>query len=63
MVIPPAVILLLRIDFSILFFCLFVCLFVCFAFPDEFENCSFLVFEELGWDFQGSCIESVYCLW
>jgi hypothetical protein len=24
---------------------------------------SFLVFEELYWDFDGDCIESVDCLW
>ena len=41
---PPAVILLLRIALAILEF---------FAFPDEFQNCSFLIFEELCWDFDG----------
>jgi hypothetical protein len=30
-----------------------------FAFLDEFENCSFHVFEELCWDFDGDCIESI----
>ena len=34
-----------------------------FAFPDEFENYSFHVFEELCWDFDGDCIESIDCLW
>jgi hypothetical protein len=34
-----------------------------FAFADEFESCSFHVFEELCWDFYGDCIESVDCLW
>ena len=34
-----------------------------FAFPDEFENFSFHVFEELYLDFDGVCIESVDCLW
>jgi len=34
-----------------------------FAFPDEFENCFFCVFEELFWDFDGDCIESVDCFW
>jgi hypothetical protein len=33
-----------------------------FAFPDEFENCSFRVFEELCWDFDGDCNESIDCL-
>jgi hypothetical protein len=47
MVIPPAVLLLLRIVFAILTF---------FTFPDEFENCAFCVFEELCWDFDGDCI-------
>jgi hypothetical protein len=43
MVIPPAVDLLLKIVFVIL----------SFAIPDEFEICSFHVFEELCWDFDG----------
>ena len=34
-----------------------------FAFPDEFENCSFHVFEELCWDFDGDSIESIDCFW
>ena len=34
-----------------------------FSFPDEFENCSFYVFEELCWDFDGDYIESIDCLW
>jgi hypothetical protein len=55
MVIPLAVLLLLRIVFAILDF---VCLFV-FAFPNEFENYSFHVFEELRWNFDGDCIKSV----
>ena len=54
MVIPPAVLLLLKIVFAILFF---------FSFPDEFEKCSSHVFEELCWDFDGGCIESIDCLW
>jgi hypothetical protein len=37
---------------------LFVCL---FAFPGEFENCSFHVFEELGRNFNGNCNESIDC--
>jgi hypothetical protein len=32
-----------------------------FDFPYNLENCSFHVFEELCWDFDGECIESVYC--
>jgi hypothetical protein len=36
---------------------------VIFAFPAEFENCSFHIFEELCWDFDGDCIESIDCLW
>jgi hypothetical protein len=54
MVIPPAVLLLLRIVFTLLSF---------FAFPDEFENCSFYVFEELCWNFDGDYIESIDCPW
>ena len=53
MVIPSAVLLLLSIVFAI----------VGIAFPGEFENCSFYVFEELCWDFDGDYIESVDCLW
>ena len=34
-----------------------------FSFPDKFENCSFYVFEELCWDFDGDYIESIDCLW
>ena len=44
MVFPPEIILLLRIVFAIIRF---------FAFPDEFEDCSFHVFEELCWKFDG----------
>jgi hypothetical protein len=51
---PPALLLLLRIVFATLGF---------FAFPDEFENCSFHVFKELSWSFDGYCIESIDCLW
>lgn len=54
MVIPPAALLLLRIVFTILGF---------FSFPEELENCSFYVFEELCWDFDGDYIESIDCLW
>ena len=44
MVFPPEIILLLRIVFAIMVF---------FAFPDEFEDCSLHVFEELCWKFDG----------
>jgi hypothetical protein len=54
MMIPTAVLLMLRIVFTILGL---------FAFPDEFKNCSFNVFEELCWDFDEDFIESVDCLW
>jgi hypothetical protein len=54
MVIPPTVLLLLKIVFTILGF---------FAFPGEFKNCSFHLFEELCWDFHGDYIESIDCLW
>ena len=52
MVIPPEVLLLLRIVFAILGF---------FIFPDEFANCPFYLSEELSWNFDGDCIESVDC--
>ena len=32
-----------------------------FVIPDEFENCSFYLCEELSWNFDGDCIESVDC--
>jgi hypothetical protein len=50
MVIPPEVLLLLRIVFAILGF---------FIIPDEFANCPYLLCEELSWNFDGDCIESV----
>jgi hypothetical protein len=34
-----------------------------FAFPDEFEKLLFPCIEELCWDFDGDCIESIDCLW
>jgi hypothetical protein len=52
MVIPPEVLLLLRIVFAILSF---------FIIPDEFANFPFYLSEELSWDFDGDCIESVDC--
>jgi hypothetical protein len=48
---------------------LFVCLFFgflgfwVFCLSDKSENCSFDVFEELCWGFDGDCIESIDCLW
>jgi hypothetical protein len=32
-----------------------------FFFPYEIKNCSFYVFEELCWNFDEDCIESVDC--
>jgi hypothetical protein len=52
MVIPPEVLLLLRIVFALLDF---------FIFPDKFVNCLFYLSEELSWNFDGDCIESVDC--
>jgi hypothetical protein len=34
-----------------------------FVFPYEVENFSFQVCEELCWNFDGDCIESVDCFW
>jgi hypothetical protein len=34
-----------------------------FVIPDEFENCSFLLDEELSWNFDGDYIESVGWFW
>jgi hypothetical protein len=34
-----------------------------FVIPDEFANCSFQFVEELSWNFDGDCIESVDCFW
>ncbi|KAL6040188.1 hypothetical protein STEG23_030913 [Scotinomys teguina] len=34
-----------------------------FVFPYEVENCSFQVCEDLSWDFDRNCIESVDCFW
>ena len=39
------------------------CYSVFFTFPDEFVNSSFHVFEELCWNFDGDCIESIDYLW
>jgi hypothetical protein len=52
MVIPPEILLLLRIVFAILVF---------FIFPDEFANCPFYLSEKLSWNFDGDCIESIDC--
>ena len=51
MVIPPEVLLLLGIVFTILFLLL---LLFCFVIPDEVENYSFHVCEELSWYFNGN---------
>jgi hypothetical protein len=34
-----------------------------FVIPDEFENCSFYLCEELNWNFDRDCIESVDGFW
>jgi hypothetical protein len=34
-----------------------------FIFPDEFANCSLYLSEELSWNFDGDCIESIDCFW
>ena len=34
-----------------------------FVIPDEFENCSFQLYEEWSWNSNGACIEFVYCFW
>ena len=34
-----------------------------FDFPYEIKNCSFHVCEELCWNFDEDCIESVDCFW
>jgi hypothetical protein len=31
--------------------------------PNELANCSFLIYEELSWNFDRDCIESVDCFW
>jgi hypothetical protein len=54
MVIPPEVLLLLRIVFAIQGF---------FVIPNTFSNSSFKLYEELISDFDGDCIESVNCFW
>jgi hypothetical protein len=46
--------LLVRIVFDILGF---------FVDRNEFANCFFYLFEELSWNFDGNCIESVHCFW
>ena len=44
--------------FVVVVFCLFVCLFV-FAFPYGVENCPFMIYKELCWNFGGYLTESV----
>jgi hypothetical protein len=34
-----------------------------FIFPDEFANCLLYLNEELSWNFDEDCIESVDCFW
>ena len=34
-----------------------------FGIPYEVDYCSFKVCEELCWDFDGDCIESIDCFW
>jgi hypothetical protein len=51
MVIPPEVLLSLRRVFAILVFLLFQL------------NCLLQFAEELSWNFDGDCIESVDCFW
>ena len=60
MMISLADLLLWRIVFAIL---IFVLVFVVVVIPDEFENCSFQLYEELIQNFDGDCIESVDCFW
>jgi hypothetical protein len=48
----PEVLLLLRLFW----------LFWDFGFPNEFDNCSFHVFEELCWGFDEDCVGSIGCL-
>jgi hypothetical protein len=50
--IPLEVLLLLRIVFVMLCF---------FIIPEEFKECSFDLCEELSWNFDGDCIESLEC--
>jgi hypothetical protein len=45
-------------SFSLLFFCLLICLFV-IVILNEFEHCSFYLCEEMSWNFDGNCVESV----
>ena len=52
MLIPPEVLLSLRRVFAILGF---------FLIPDEFADYHFQFVEELSWNFDGDCIESVDC--
>jgi hypothetical protein len=34
-----------------------------FVIPDKFADCSFYFVEELSWNFDGDCIESLDCFW
>ena len=55
MLIAPEVLLLFRIVLAILGFL--------FVFPYEVENLSVKVCEQLCWNFDGNCIQSVDCFW
>jgi hypothetical protein len=54
MMIPPEFLLWLRTVLAIMGF---------FVIPNEIENCSFYLCEELSRDFDGDCIESIDCFW
>ena len=51
MVIQMEVLLLLRVDLATIFF------------PYDVKNCSFHISEELYWNFDEDCIESIDCFW
>jgi hypothetical protein len=64
MVIPPEILLSLRRVFAILVLLLLLLLFFFFfVTPDDFANCPFYFVEELSWNFDKDCIESVDCFW
>ena len=52
-----------RNSFIVLFLlsCFCFCFVLFFVIPDEVENCSFYLCEELSWTFGGDFIESVDC--
>jgi hypothetical protein len=51
-----------RSSFIVEIFLLF-CFVVFVAVPNECANCSFQLCEELSWNFDGDCTESVDCFW